>query len=212
MPKPLKDIHGIRFGLLTAVSHVSGERGCVWLFLCDCGNSVVRHKHNLNNAENKSNCGCLGRPWATRHWATTVWLKARHSSARRGRPFNMTVERFGELMSQPCHYCGGAPSTPQCSQPKSAHRNGLRNGIDRVNSSLGYVEGNCVPCCCKCNRMKLDHSVTDFLDHVSAIHNHQTLCVPNIIHIKHHAPPLIHPNSLVHAGGVAPLRSAAAGS
>ena len=205
------DITGQRFGLLTAVSYVKYFNGGVWLLRCDCGNTVTRIGRLLASAVNPPSCGCAGRPSNKKHWATNAWWKARHSSARRGHPFDMTVEQFGELMSQPCHYCDGAPATPRCSSLKSAHRNGLRNGIDRVDSSLGYVEGNCVPCCCKCNRMKLDHSVTDFLDHVSAIHHHN-LCVPNIIHTKHHAPPLIHPNSLVHAGSVAPIRAAAAGS
>ena len=204
------DITGQRFGLLTAVSYVKYVNGSVWLFRCDCGSTITRVSRFLASPVNPPSCGCAGHPSRRKHWAANAFRSARHASARRGHPFDMTVEQFGELMSQPCHYCGGAPSTQRVSSNRTAHQ-GLRNGVDRVDSSVGYVEGNCVPCCCKCNRMKLDHSVTDFLDHVSAIHNHN-LCVPNIIHIKHHAPPLIHPNSLVHAGSVAPLRAAAAGS
>ena len=204
------DITGQRFGLLTAVSYV-GNNNSYWLFRCDCGNTCIKRPWRLPNATNPPSCGCAGRPSLRRHWAATTWRHARYFSAHRGFPFDMTVEQFGELMSKPCHYCGGVPATPQCSSRKSAHRNGLRNGIDRVDNSVGYVDGNCVPCCKCCNIAKNDHSVTDFLAHVSAIHQH-SLCVPNIIHIKHHAPPLIHPNSLVHAGSVAPLRTAAAGS
>ena len=181
------------------------------MFRCDCGNTCIRYPVDLPNATNPPSCGCAGQPSRRGHWATSVWRPARVHSARRGHLFDMTVEQFGEIMLKPCHYCGGAPATPQSTMPSSAHRNGLRNGIDRVDSSVGYVEGNCVPCCFKCNRMKSDHSVTDFLAHVSAIHQH-SLCVPNIIHIKHHAPSLANPHCLVHADSVAPLRASAAGS
>lgn len=203
VPNPLIDITGQRFGLLTAVSYVHKAGQSNWLFRCDCGDTCIRQRGKLLNATNPPSCGCSGRPSLRRHWAGSVFSEARRSSARRGHPFNMTVEQFGELMSQPCHYCGGAPST--------RHKTGLRNGIDRVDSSRGYTTDNCVTCCFKCNRMKFNHSVTDFLAHISAIHQHG-LCVPNIIHIKHHAPPLTSPHCLVHADSVAHLRAAAAGS
>lgn len=46
------------------------------------------------------------------------------------------------------------------------------NGIDRIDSTKGYSADNCVPCCSKCNRMKLDHSIEDFKNHISKIYNH----------------------------------------
>ena len=206
------DITGQRFGLLTAASRAPSVVGqsIKWLFSCDCGNTCIRRRSDLLLATNPPSCGCNGLPSERKHWATNAWWLARHSSARRGRSFDMTVEQFGELMSQPCHYCGGDPATSVGYSGRRTHK-GLRNGIDRVDSSVGYVPSNCVPCCKYCNYAKRDRSVTDFLAHVSAIH-HQTLCVPNIIHIKHHAPPLTNPNCLVHADSVAPLRAATAGS
>ena len=204
------DITGQRFGLLTAVSRVPKTRQSEWLFSCDCGNTCIRQYSRLHIAKNPPNCGCAGLPSRRGHWARPVFCEARRNSARRGHPFNMTVEQFGELMSQPCHYCGGDPATRQDYSNRPFHK-GLRNGIDRVDNSVGYVEGNCVPCCKDCNFSKRTRSVTDFLTHVSAIHQH-SLCVPNIIHIKHHAPPLTSPHCLVHADSVAHLRAAAAGS
>ena len=40
-----------------------------------------------------------------------------------------------------------------------------RHGIDREDNGLGYVQGNCVPCCTTCNMMKWKLSRSDFLDH-----------------------------------------------
>ena len=42
-------------------------------------------------------------------------------------------------------------------------------GIDRKDSSLGYTEKNCVPCCKKCNWMKRDLSITDWLGQMKKI-------------------------------------------
>lgn len=176
------DITGQRFGHLTAVRFISRQSGTsttsAWLLLCDCGKSVTRQRHTLYRLGHKPSCGCAGHPNRIKHWATSAWYRARRESARRGRQFELSVERFGELMSKPCHYCGGEPSSPQCSCRSSAHKGGLRNGVDRVDSSIGYVDGNCVPCCFNCNRAKSNLPVTDFLAHVSAIHHHQTCSQP----------------------------------
>ena len=48
------------------------------------------------------------------------------------------------------------------------------NGIDRVDSKIGYVEGNIVPCCEKCNFMKSNLEVDVFLEHVHKIENYSS--------------------------------------
>lgn len=46
------------------------------------------------------------------------------------------------MVQEPCDYCGLVPSP------------GAWNGIDRLESSDGYHEGNTVPCCTPCNSAK----------------------------------------------------------
>jgi hypothetical protein len=48
---------------------------------------------------------------------------------------------FEQFVQQCCYYCG------------SLHQKGF-SGIDRKDSTQGYVKSNCVPCCEKCNFMK----------------------------------------------------------
>jgi len=55
--------------------------------------------------------------------------------------FELTIEQFVELIQKPCQYCNYA-------------KEGEANGIDRINNTIGYIVGNCVPCCEMCNRMK----------------------------------------------------------
>ena len=53
-----------------------------------------------------------------------------------------------DLITDNCFYCGVDPRPT--------------NGIDRVDSSLGYLENNVVTACRQCNLAKLDSSRSDF--------------------------------------------------
>ena len=67
--------------------------------------------------------------------------------------FALDPAAFEAVRAAPCAYCGM----------------GDRNGIDRVDSALGYVAGNCVPCCSECNYMKNAFSVEVFVQKCEAI-------------------------------------------
>ena len=47
-------------------------------------------------------------------------------------------------------------------------------GIDRINSDIGYVVSNIVPCCSTCNFMKHAMSQSVFINHIKKIlHNYE---------------------------------------
>ena len=90
-------------------------------------------------------------------------------------PFNLTFDQFNDLISQDCHYCGSEPEI-KTSLLKRADMNQpplKANGIDRIDSSKFYDLDNCVPCCSKCNMMKNNSELSDFLDHITKIYKHQ---------------------------------------
>ena len=61
MPKPITNLAGQRFGLLTAIAYRRDKKGrLTWLCQCDCGGSKEVRPGNLNAGAVKS-CGCLGR-------------------------------------------------------------------------------------------------------------------------------------------------------
>ena len=78
---------------------------------------------------------------------------------KKGLAFDFDKETFLGLIQEDCVYCG--QSNP-C-------------GADRLDSSIGYTKVNTIPCCKNCNRMKLDHSLEDFLSFVKRIHSHLEL-------------------------------------
>jgi hypothetical protein len=72
---------------------------------------------------------------------------------------NFELDELGHrnLCSGNCVYCGRQPTK------------NLKNGIDRLNNNLGYVTGNMVSCCPRCNYMKLKISWVEFIIHCSRV-------------------------------------------
>jgi hypothetical protein len=49
----------------------------------------------------------------------------------------------------------------------------ISNGLDRIDSSIGHVLENVVPCCFDCNIMKSNRTVDEFLAHIKKISSFQ---------------------------------------
>lgn len=68
--------------------------------------------------------------------------------------FEMTETIFNKLQKKPCYLCG-----------KKTNKNKKhKNGIDRVDSTLGYIENNIESCCGECNFMKNEFDLDNFLE------------------------------------------------
>jgi len=74
----------------------------------------------------------------------TRYKAAKYSAKNRGIPFTLTFKEYRLVMSAPCVYQYNR-ALPQA-----------RTGIDRIDSTKGYVSGNCQPCCALHNLMKSD--------------------------------------------------------
>lgn len=77
--------------------------------------------------------------------------------------FSIKIAQFKKLTSYPCIYCGDFS--------KSTYDDTNFNfcGLDRLNSEKGYVKGNVVSCCNKCNLMKGSLSYQEFTSAVKKI-------------------------------------------
>jgi hypothetical protein len=86
----------------------------------------------------------------------------------RGLPYTLTDDEFASIVEKNCFYCG---VTPSYREKVSLQGNLSVNGIDRLDSTKGYIRENCVPCCKTCNFAKRRMSYAEFssyLDRVSA--------------------------------------------
>lgn len=79
----------------------------------------------------------------------------RISARKRKLEFTLTEENITHIVTQPCFYCNTFKYET--------------SGIDRIDSSIGYILENCVPCCFMCNRMKSNYSAEDFIEHCKKI-------------------------------------------
>jgi hypothetical protein len=76
--------------------------------------------------------------------------------------FDLTKEKFEELINMPCYYCNSFNEKEVI-------------GIDRINSSMNYTIENCVPCCKICNFMKGTLTKNTFITQAHRIAKHTSV-------------------------------------
>lgn len=89
-------------------------------------------------------------------------------AAERGKEWAISDEEARKCFVSDCQYCGRKSQWDLRVMPIGSK---IRpNGIDRVNNDLGYIPGNCVPCCYECNHSKNDRSLEDFRTWVKIVY------------------------------------------
>jgi len=86
------------------------------------------------------------------NWIARTLTSTKNHCKKKGRKFELTNERAIELLLGSCTYCGQSGG-----------------GIDRIDSSKGYVEGNVTSCCTRCNTMKMDTPKDEWVAHMKLI-------------------------------------------
>ncbi len=167
------DLSGRRFGRLTVLHKLPTRSwgSIVWRCKCECGNFASVDGSSLREGLTQS-CGCLMRelvsknntkPEAARN---KVWRMYKTHAKNLSLPLKLNAKQFNNLIFGNCHYCGLPPNRVSAS---FAGNRVLCNGIDRLNSKLGYTKANCVSCCKVCNMMKKAYTLEFFLSHVKRI-------------------------------------------
>ena len=92
----------------------------------------------------------------------------KRGAIRRNIPFELTEDFVGTMTDEPCFYC------------EQQTTDILRNGIDRLDNTVGYNEDNCVSCCRTCNTMKRCLDASTFVERCSQVSLHNkhggTMC------------------------------------
>jgi hypothetical protein len=164
MPKPM-NLTGRRFGHWLVLERRPVPHGNTqYLCRCDCGVEKLVLHGNLRGGISTGCRTCKGirtRKRGSHAAVTRAYHNVRNNAARRGLNFRLTREEYVRLASQPCHYCGAEPrAVVKCHWGAGRF---ICNGIDRVDNREGYVTGNMVACCKRCNLAKRDMTVAEFL-------------------------------------------------
>lgn len=171
---------GNTYGHLVVTEEAGSHKryGKLWKCECICGKTTIRTGVDLRRGHFIS-CGCMQgvrliRKINPNFIAHGHFLSYKNSKPAKTLGFKLTEEEFIELCKQTCHYCG---SKPQQRRRAYFNRRLKENffvmeelsGIDRKNNLQGYTKSNAVPCCSKCNHMKKNLSIEEFLEHVNRI-------------------------------------------
>ena len=184
-PKP-GDVFN-RLTCIAARTHKAKNGNWMFDFLCSCGTKTSISKHDLFK-RNTQSCGCFrkdkmrGEPGAVSFRG--LYDSCRQAAKLRDMEISLTPEEHKSLVIQDCHYCGSPPKPwnfyvkkrgdlRRTSKPARQSSVDLAwinaNGVDRVDSSIGYHLPNCRPCCADCNRAKWELSESDFIAHMYKI-------------------------------------------
>lgn len=99
-----------------------------------------------------------------------LYSSYRGRARKKGFEFTLTKLEFFLLTSAPCYYCGKKPE--QSKAPNKYAAEYIYNGIDRLDSTLGYTGFNTVPCCKYCNIAKSVMTLDNFLEWISTVYFH----------------------------------------
>jgi hypothetical protein len=175
-----KNLAGQRFGRLVVIELTDQRRSRrrVWKCICDCGNIVLKNSKLLLTGTTKS-CGCLYKGMKNNIYQNgesnfkALYNNYKGGAHSRGHIFDLSVEEFRKLVGGNCYYCGIEPK--QIISKVGNNGEFLYNGIDRINSSSGYILNNCVSSCKECNFAKRALTEEEFLSMIKRIYNYRKL-------------------------------------
>ena len=123
---------------------------------CSCGITKT-----LSNKKMKSyKCKCV-KKLKLKDDTKKLYREYRNSAKSRNLEFTISEPHFDFLTQLDCYYCGSPPTTRSFDSDFT--------GIDRINSSLGYIMDNVRPCCSICNKMKSVLTQEEFTSHCKKV-------------------------------------------
>ena len=138
---------------------------------CSCGTKCsVRLDIALQSNRSCKKCGQLKRRNTfSEKTLTSLFKRLYHSyiaqAKKRNYSFDLEFDTFCNYTKQNCFYC----NEPASNTLKQNYRSITYNGLDRIDNTKGYVEGNIVSCCGQCNMMKNKFSKSEFLTKIKQI-------------------------------------------
>jgi hypothetical protein len=173
MSRVIEDLTGREFGNWKVIRLAEDKKhDChtYWYVQCSCGNTTYTRADSLKALKSRQCKKCKHLEQTKNDFAlNTVYLNYQKGANRRGLNFELSKDKFQELISRNCFFCGTSPATIW----KYAHTPLIYNGIDRLDNSRGYSEDNCVPCCKTCNYAKQTMSVEEFLAWITKVYTFQ---------------------------------------
>lgn len=72
------------------------------------------------------------------------FYNAKTGAKRRNILFEISIEKFEEMLKLPCYYCNNDMN----------FKSTTGSNLDRIDNNIGYIESNIISCCWNCNKIK----------------------------------------------------------
>jgi hypothetical protein len=164
---------GDRYNKWTVIGYNKGSKTAIEV-QCDCGNTAWVQGWSLVNERSKQCKDCKLKNFsisrkmeAEEALKSRVYTQCKSQAKRRGIEFDVPKEHLLHYAMKKCYYCQAEPNNTM----KLPHVDGelKYNGIDRFDSSKGYVVGNILAACWRCNSMKSDMPFDEFVTHIKLL-------------------------------------------
>lgn len=145
--------------------------------ICDCGEIRIASLWDVRKGKTQS-CGDKGNHPVYQDRSIPAFNRLyngayKNRAIKSGLIFEISEEEFKDLTQQNCHYCGLPPSSLKKTTYKGRENKMpsryMYNGLDRINSRMGYTLDNVVPCCRICNHAKHTMSYETFVEWLERI-------------------------------------------
>ena len=195
MSKKLKLV-GKEFGHLTVIKenghsyHLGKKQHIMWECLCKCGNTKTVNGGSLISGRSSS-CGCQVnlRGNKSSRWkgegeiSSCFWGQIVMNAKHRGFPIEIDIKYAWQLFLKQYRKC--ALSDLPLKFKIYARDNSQTASLDRIDSLMGYIEGNVQWVHKDVNYMKQEYNQEYFIDICKKITNNQKTEVENVGVIKH---------------------------
>lgn len=149
------DLSGQAFGWWTVLQFckIDKHQRALWDCQCLCGDvhPIPAETLRRGGSTRCQKCSRSENPKIRLRPYEALYRKSGRSAKRDNHEFTITYEQFAELASaNSCHYCQSSVSFAM----HCVVKNGQAYQLDRMDNSKGYVPGNVVVCCKRCNHAK----------------------------------------------------------
>jgi hypothetical protein len=174
---------GDKVGGFVVVDNKYVGKNRTWVCRCRCGEDKVFWK--ISAIAKQKSCGCgtddAGLTAKQRRSMLSRMHGYKAGARSRGLSWELTYEEFVSVSTGNCFYCNAKPKVWDCVSNAPSVRKDSPNifaedyaikfsGVDRLNSDMGYINGNVVACCTRCNRAKNDMTLDEFTDHIKKVY------------------------------------------
>jgi hypothetical protein len=173
---------GQRFNELIVIESAGKKDGTTyWVCKCDCGKIVVVKRGHLVEGEGTRTCGCSRRGKKSGHWtgygdiSGGFYHKIQECAKKRNIVFDVGIEYLWDLFQKQEGRCALSGEKLEIPTDSMAWRSQSRRtaSLDRIDSSVGYIEGNLQWVHKDCQMMKWKFSQNNFVSMCEKIANYQ---------------------------------------